>query len=252
VTPRLTCLPGWGVSARVWDPLQSRLAGRLDVQALDLPGHGGREARVVGLNNWTDDLVERMTEPGVLLGWSLGGLVCLNAARRYPDRVRGLILVGCLPRFVRGGDWSWGMKPSALAETRRGLAADFASTLQEFLMLQVLAEPGARHLVRQLRNELLARPPGLPGLEAGLDLLHEADLRPALAGLDLPVLAVAGVRDRMAHPDAMAWMVDQLPQAQLWRVARAAHAPFLSHEREFADRVASFVADLAPATEGAR
>lgn len=238
--PDLVCVHGRGVSGSLWDPLTRRLAARLRIHAVDLPGHGRSPAGAVGLNNWTNAVLEVAPERSVLLGWSLGGLLCMQAAYRYPARVRGLILVDTLPRMLRGGGWQWGMKPAALAETVRGLRGDYISTLQEFLMLQVLGEPGARHLVRQMRNQLLSTPPVREALERGLDILHEADLRAALPEIDVPVLAINGERDRMCHPDGARWMADQLPNSQTWIVPRAAHAPFLSHEREFAERVAAF------------
>ncbi|MES1942723.1 biotin biosynthesis protein, BioH [Salinisphaera sp. PC39] len=240
----LVCAHGWGLSGAVWEPLAERIGDRVRVHAADLPGHGATPAGAVGLNNWTDELVAAAPDKAVYLGWSLGGLLCLNAARRHPDRVAGLILVATLPRMLRAGDWPYGMRASAVAETARGLREDYVTTLQEFLMLQVLAEPGARHLIRRLRNDLLSRPPAREGLERGLDILHEADLRSALPSIDVPALVIAGERDRMCHPEGMARMAEALPRGELWRVERAAHAPFLSHERDFAERVAGFVADV--------
>lgn len=236
----LVCVHGWGLSGTVWESLSARLGDRLRVHAVDLPGHGATPAGAAGLNNWTDELAAAAPDEAVYLGWSLGGLLCLNLARRHPDRVRGLVLMGTLPRMLRAQDWPYGMRSAAVAETARGLEADYVATLQEFLMLQVLAEPGARHLVRRLRTDLMSSPPEREGLARGLDILHEADLRAALPRIAAPALVIAGERDRICHPDGMAWMAERLPDAELWRVARAAHAPFLSHERELAERVARF------------
>ncbi len=239
--PALVCVHGWGVSSTLWDPLITRTGKQLQIHAVDLPGHGRSSAGAVGLNNWTDAVLDAAPESAVYMGWSLGGLMCLQAAYRHPQRVRGLILVDSLPRMLRGPGWEWGMKASALSETARGLRSDYITTLQEFLMLQVLGEPGARHLVRQLRSQLLSTPPLREGLERGLDILHEADLRAALPEIEVPVLVINGERDRMCHPEGARWMAAQLPDAETWIVSRAAHAPFLSHEREFASRVSDFV-----------
>jgi pimeloyl-[acyl-carrier protein] methyl ester esterase len=242
--PALVLVHGWGLSGRIWDSLALRLDKSLSVTRVDLPGHGDSAAGPAGLNNWTDALVEAAPAEAVFLGWSLGGLLALQAARRHPERVRGLILVDTLPRMLRSDGWQWGMKPAAVQATARGLEADFVSTLQEFLTQQVLGEPGARHLVRGLQNQLLSRPPAVDGLMRGLDILHEADLRAELPQVTQPSLLIGGERDRMCHPDAMEWTARQIPQARFWRVARAAHAPFLSHEKQFAERVAAFATTL--------
>lgn len=241
--PRLACVHGWGLSGRVWASMAEYLVDRATVQAVDLPGHGDSPAGPAGLDDWTDDVLAAVETPAVVLGWSLGGMIALNAACRRPEAVRGLVLVGTLPCMLRVPGWQWGMKTDAVAETARGLESDFVATLQTFLMQQVLAEPGARHLVRRLQSDLLERPPDPAGLARGLDILHEADFREALGTIACPALVIAGERDRMAHPDGMAWMAGRLPNAETWRVPHAAHAPFLSHEREFAERVGAFVCE---------
>lgn len=239
--PALVCVHGWGVSATLWDTLTTRIGPRAVVHSLDMPGHGKNTTNAVGLNNWTDEVLSAAPPAAVYLGWSLGGLVCMQAALRHRQRVRGLVLVDTLPRMLRAPDWPWGMKASAVRETMRGLSSDYISTLQEFLMLQVLGEPGAKHLIRQLRSQLLTMPPSREGLERGLDILFEADLRAAIPNIDVPVLVINGERDRMCHPDGARWMAQQIPNAESWIVPRAAHAPFLSHERQFAERVCAFV-----------
>lgn len=239
--PELVLVHGWGMSSPIWDSLVRRLESHLALTLVDLPGHGGSEAGLAGLNNWTDAVVDAAPADAVFMGWSLGGLMCMQAARRHAARVKGLILVDTLPRMLRGSGWNWGMKPAALEATAQGLKSDFVSTLQEFVMQQVLGEPGARHMVRGLQSQLLSTPPKVEGLMRGLDILHEADLRDRLGEIAQPSLLIAGERDRMCHPDGMAWMAERLPDADFWRVPRAAHAPFLSHEKQFADRVSQFV-----------
>jgi pimeloyl-[acyl-carrier protein] methyl ester esterase len=241
----LVFLHGWGLSARIWESLAGRLKTRFRCHLVDLPGHGESAAGPAGLNNWVDAVMNTIEQPAVFIGWSLGGLVALGAARRYPERVQGLVLVATLARFVREPGNDYGMKTQAIEATRRGLSEDFSTTLSEFLMQQVLGEPGAARAVRSLRNDLMDQPPARDALERGLDILFEADFRDALPGIVQPALVVAGARDRMAHPDAMAAMVDTLPNAEFWRVDRAAHAPFISHEKPFADRVAAFAWDCA-------
>lgn len=242
--PQLACLHGWALSSHIWTPLIDRLAGRATLQTADLPGHGDSPVGPLGLDAWTDTVLANIDTPTVLMGWSLGGLVALNAARRQPDVVRGLVLVATLPRMLHASDWPWGMKDAAITATANGLEQNFDATLKGFLQQQVLAEPGAGATVQAIQNDLLAVRPDPVGLKAGLDILYEADLRADLADIDTPALVVAGEHDRMAHPDGMAWLAEQMPNADYWRVPGAAHTPFLSHADEFAGRTAEFMATL--------
>lgn len=240
----LVCLPGWGVSTAIWDSLFARLQGRLSMQAIDLPGQGDSPAGPQGLDAWTQSILGAAPERAVYMGWSLGGLVCLNVACRHPRRMAGLIVVDALPRMLRGDDWPWGMSADGVAQTARGLERDFATTLRQFLQLQVFSEPGAWPMVTQLQRKLLASPPDQQGLLNGLDILHEADLREAVATIDAPTLIINGHRDRMCHPDGARWLAERIPGAQSWIVPDAAHAPFLSSEDDFAGRIAGFMADI--------
>jgi pimeloyl-ACP methyl ester carboxylesterase len=74
------------------------LAERHTVVAIELQGHG-RTAdidRPLSLERLGDDVAHVLTEVGVeradVVGFSLGGLVTVELARRHPDRVRRLVL----------------------------------------------------------------------------------------------------------------------------------------------------------------
>jgi pimeloyl-ACP methyl ester carboxylesterase len=76
------------------------VAGRMQVLLYDLRGHGGTERPEsgYGLEQAVDDLWALLDELGVdepvyLLGNSYGGTIALEAARRAPRRVRGLVLI---------------------------------------------------------------------------------------------------------------------------------------------------------------
>ncbi len=88
-------------------------AGGWDVLAPDLPGHGDGDPRgaVAGLSMsaYADalaDLCAGLREPPVLLGHSMGGLVCQMAARRV--RPKALVLLAPSP--------PWGVPGSSLEE----------------------------------------------------------------------------------------------------------------------------------------
>jgi len=246
--PDLVFLHGWGLSGRIMQPLAERMRDNARCHCVDLPGHGTSAGGHAGLNNWVDAVLESVETvaqgPAIYIGWSLGGLVSLGIARRYPEQVAGLGLIATLPRMVHSKDWPWGLKRDAIESTRRGLAHDFATTLSEFLMQQVLGEPGAARAVRSLRNDLIDQPPGRDALERGLDILFEADFRDTLADIDCPALWLAGARDRIAHPDGMRWAAEQMPRGTSVQVDRAAHAPFVSHEKKVARHLADLVGQV--------
>jgi pimeloyl-ACP methyl ester carboxylesterase len=74
------------------------LAERHKVVAIELQGHGHTADidRPLSLERLADDVAHVLTEVGVdrtdVLGFSLGGLVTVELARRHPERVRRLVL----------------------------------------------------------------------------------------------------------------------------------------------------------------
>jgi len=82
-------LHGWPVSERVWVSQVSTLrdAGH-DVHAPHLYGRGP------SIDDWAAQLLREIDGPLVPVGASMGGYCALALARRAPERVVGMVLVG--------------------------------------------------------------------------------------------------------------------------------------------------------------
>lgn len=98
--PVVIFLHGAGFDRTAWR-LQTRFFahhGR-SVLAVDLPGHGWSDGpalpSIAALADWTAKLVDAVgLESAALVGHSMGALVALDTAARYPDKVRALALCG--------------------------------------------------------------------------------------------------------------------------------------------------------------
>lgn len=236
-------LHGWGLNAAVMAPLAGEFADR-EVHAIDLPGHGLRRTEPFGRDPdaLVAGLLAKAPQRAVWLGWSLGGMLALATAVAAPDRVAALVTVAASPSFVSRPDWPHGMLPERLRRMAEDLAADPERTVNDFLTLQVLSSRSGRTALRQLRAALEER--GMAGeqaLDDGLHLLETMDLRAQLDGLEVPLLALGGARDRLVRPAAIRAMAERAPRAEAAIFDDAAHAPFLSHREAFATRVDAFL-----------
>jgi pimeloyl-[acyl-carrier protein] methyl ester esterase len=240
--PVLALVHGWGMNARVFDALANLLAADFDVRALDLPGHGGREALADNtLQDWADDLARKLPEGATLLGWSLGGQVAMRAALDHPHKVARLVLLASTPKFVAAQDWERGMAAADLQDFGAALLADPQATLLRFLSLQTRGMRGQKVLLQQLRQTLLAAPTAHSmALAGGLAILRDTDLRDELSRLTQPVLVLHGALDTLTPAAAGAWLAATLPAAQHIEFSRAAHAPHLSHGVEVAAAIGRF------------
>src|SRR5690606_40995017 len=99
-----------------------------------------------------------------------------------------------------------------------------------FLALEVHGSENMREELRLLRAMAFAHgEPEATVLADGLALLARGDLRPALPGLSVPSLWIAGRRDRVVHPDAMRAAAEAAPGPRVLEAQRPGHAPFLPH-----------------------
>ena len=239
----LALVHGWGMNARVFDALVELLEADFEVRALDLPGHGGREALAENtLQSWADDLAQQLPDNATLLGWSLGGQVAMRAALDHPHKIARLVLLASTPKFVSTADWARGMAPADLEDFGAALLADPQATLLRFLSLQTRGMPGQKPLLQQLRQTLLAAPQAqAEALSSGLTILHDTDLRAELPRLMQPTLVLHGALDTLTPPSAGAWLAETLSAAHYIEFARAAHAPHLSHGLDVAAAIGRFV-----------
>lgn len=80
-------------------------------------------------------------------------------------------------------------------------------------------------------------------LNGGLEILKTADLREPLASLTVPHLRIYGYLDGLV-PRKVVPLLDALwPESKSMVVAKAAHAPFISHPAEFCSALSGFISE---------
>lgn len=239
----LLMLHGWGMNSAVWgEPPGTRIQAA--AQALNLPGHGGApfDPARRDLVDWADACLSQAPARAVWLGWSLGGLVALQAALQAPERVRALVLVASTPRFVQAADWRVAMPEELLAQFADQLLQDPTSTLERFLALQVRGSDGARNVLRGLRADMARCPPADPdALAAGLDLLRDEDLRGRLPDVRPPTFWLFGERDTLIPAEVAERVALLMPEARTRVIQGAGHAPLLSHAAQTGAAIGDFL-----------
>ena len=239
----LVLLHGWGLNAEVWSCIQARLAPHFRLHLVDLPGYGRSQGfGALSLEQMTEIVLAAAPPQAWWLGWSLGGLVASQAALMQPERLKGLITVASSPCFAARDEWP-GIRPDVLSGFQHQLSLDFQRTVERFLALQTLGTESARQDARQLKAVVLNQPtPSVEVLNGGLEILRTADLRAPLAALELPLLRIYGYLDGLV-PRKVAELLDAAwPNSTSQIVAKAAHAPFISHPDEFVTMIEAFIA----------
>lgn len=101
--PTLLFVHGAGMDHSVWT-LQARYFAHHGVNAvaIDLPGHGRSEGAALpsieAMGDWVAAAIKALgTKQALLIGHSMGALICLQAAAAHPKNVEHLALLGVSP-----------------------------------------------------------------------------------------------------------------------------------------------------------
>jgi pimeloyl-ACP methyl ester carboxylesterase len=203
---------GLSASSRWWRAVLPLLGGR-EARLLDLPRFG-RRFRPDGVTAWLAAEIEDEA-PVVLVGHSMGGLVCASLAAERPELVRALVLIA----------------PAGAPELRSLHA--YARGLVRTLLS---ARPG---LIRTIAEDAIRTGP-----EA---LLHGALFATgsSFAGsVSAPTLLIWGARDRLIPVELAADWQRAIPQARLDVIAEAGHVPMVEAPSAFAERLLHFLDGL--------
>jgi pimeloyl-ACP methyl ester carboxylesterase len=156
--PALVFIHGWCCDRGYWSEQLPYFASRYQVVAVDLAGHGES-----GLNRkgWTveafgDDVAAVAAKLNlkrvVLIGHSMGGPVILEAARKMPDRVIGLVAV----------DSFFNLESKYSHEEMTALAApfhaDFGKATRDYVRTMFTPKSDPK-LVEQIVSDMSACPP---------------------------------------------------------------------------------------------
>lgn len=238
VGPTLVFLHYWGGSARTWDSVSERLAGR-DILRTDFRGWA-RSRGLEGpytLQQYADDTVSILASAGVtefvLVGHSMGGKVAQLVAASRPAGLRGVVLVAsgpAVPPAEVTGEYQEGLSHAydsdeSIAQARDNILT--ATALSDNVKKQVLADSGSSG--QKARMEWPLR-----GIAA--------DISSATRLIDVPTLVVAGARDVVEPVDVLRNnLLPYLSGAQLLVIPRTGHLIPLEAPEELAVAIDEFI-----------
>ncbi len=242
--PVLVLLHGWGMHSGVWEAFLPLLTPHARVRCIDLPGFGRSAGLPVptSLESMTGVLQDVAPAQSIWVGWSLGGLLAMEMASRFPLQVSRLVLIAATPCFVERDDWPVAMPAQEFSAFAESVRRDAASALTRFLVLQCQGSVSVRQDLRYLQSCMAqGMPASSEALQQGLALLGNSDCRARVSELSVPVLCLLGQKDALV-PASVASAPSFLPPSSVVRVVEgAAHAPFLSHPTVCANAVRDFI-----------
>lgn len=213
--PPLVLGPSLGTSAHnLWGAAAPLLADRFHVLAWDLPGHGrGEPATGFTVRDLATAVLARTDGPFHYAGVSLGGAVGLQLLLDAPDRLASATLLCTGARIGEPAGWL-----ERAARVRAGGTGFLLDAAPERWFAPANRDtPAARALLRDLAG---ADP---ESYAAACDALAAFDLRPRLAEIERPVLAVAGALDPVTPAGCLRHVADGVRHGRLAILDGVAH-----------------------------
>lgn len=245
-----------------WEPLLSRLAPQARCLTWDLKGHGGSApAATAGsatVPAMVDDLLAILDHAGleraVLVGFSLGCQVVLEAWRRAPHRIAGLVTA--FGNYGRPFDTLLhpSVGPQAYAVVRRFGPRRFGALLRSGYLL---SRTPLFHRMNQL-TWMVGQDVSRAQMQPFYDHMGRIDLQTfawmvqsvgdhttesVLPTVQVPTLVLAGGRDLMTPVHRGRVIAEQVPGARLVELPRATHTGLLDEADAVNDAVEAFLND---------
>ncbi len=234
----LVLVHGWGNDSRTWQPLRAGLSEFAQLQEINLPGFGGAALNEFSLEGVLETLAEQIPAGSWLLGWSLGAMLGVQLATRYPQKIIGLISLCANAKFVAARDYPAAMARTINRQFNTGFAAEPQATLKLFTGLLVQGDAQERALLKQLRA--LGTPDVNPLWLQSLELLSALDNRQALSTMDIPVLHLLGEQDALV-PVAAADSLCALNTHHRVEIIASAHALHWSQPEQVLQAIKKFI-----------
>lgn len=241
--PPLVLVPGLAGGMALLGPLARVLSRRYRVISYQLRGEDDCFAlrRRFGLEDLVDDLSEFLSwlglEQPTVFGVSFGGVVALDLALREPWRLGALALQGVGPRFEPG----LLQQAAGLVLSRYPLPQD-SPFFNQFFKLFFGGKQPAGPLFDFVTRTCWGTDQGV--MAHRFKLVEKADFRGRLDGLRIPALLMAGQRDLLVTPRALAAMAEEAPGARAVCLGQAGHLACVTHPDRVAAETRSFLESL--------
>lgn len=219
---KLVLLHGWGTTGLIWQRQGEALGAAVEVLAPDIPTWDPA---------WMKNYLAGIPlKDCLLVGWSLGGMLLLEALADLNPEVGGVVLVAAAASFCRRPDHPWGQPAAAVRAMRRGLLQDSRAVVSEFVLnsLASTEEAYREEVIRHFDTQ--ASPDNLAW---GLDYLLRQDCRAWLGEIRAPVIVVQGEADAIVPPAQGRFLHEHLEGSRLHLFPDTGHLPFLTQEVRF-------------------
>ena len=244
--PVIFCIHGWASNAQVFKPLAELFKDHFHFLAVDLPGFGDSPYSPgdYELPELVNQLLEVAPEQATWLGWSLGGMLAVQAAahsyQNNPEKITNVFTLCSNARFLADKQWKNGV-PEPLYNGFMESIEDVRVTLRRFAALTVVGEQqNMLQSLKWLQTETQKPAPTSEVLKASLELLAQIDNRQLLKALPQPCFHMLATNDAIV-PHKLSPELNALnPRHLVSFVPNGSHASLVTQPQSVANGILAF------------
>lgn len=236
--PALVFVHCWSCDSKLWENQVPVFSKSNQVVTIDLPGHGaaGQERKTWSIESYADDVNTVISKLNlkrvILIGSSMGGPIIVEATRRSPERVKGLVPVDTLQNVDSK------VPPEQLEAVFKQLRANYKPAVTGFLNQLFFAPETPVAVKERIIKEVTARPPELA--VAILEGIFKYDAVPALKEIKVPIRAINGDR----NPTNLEANRKYAPQFDAVIIKGSGHYPMLEQPAKFNELLAEIIKEV--------
>ncbi|MCK0171131.1 alpha/beta hydrolase [Aliiroseovarius sp. S1123] len=230
---------GVGLRAEAWGAQLDALSPHYRVVAVDMPGHGGSAlpSGKLGLVDYTDAIATGIDGPVMVVGHSMGAMIALDMAIRYPEKVRGVVALNAI--FRRRPDAAEAVQ--ARAASLDGVSmADPHGTLERWFGTDASPERDACH------GWLTEVNPAAYKSAYTIFAHQDGPDTDALTTLPRPALFMTGADEPNSTPAMSQAMAALAPQGRAQIAESAAHMMPMTHAADVNAALLDFAKEIWP------
>jgi pimeloyl-ACP methyl ester carboxylesterase len=243
----IVLLHAFPLTRTMWAAQENALSSQFRIITIDLRGHGESDAPLwrYTLDQSADDVSVLLDHLGiqqaVFVGLSMGGYILFAFYRKYPNRVKGLILADTRAQAdtAEGKDGRFQMAQTAYKKGPSAIADLMIPKLLSSMTIQTKPD-----LVQHVRAMIEGNQ--ISGIAGDLMAMAErSDSVPLLSQIICPTQIIVGELDQATPLSDAKLMADHIPNARLAVIPQAAHLANLEQPEAFNQIVSAFASELA-------
>lgn len=229
--PNLLFVSGWASDKTIWEKMNP-LPGCCNEQNT-LEWWDGLDGGLK-LKSTPEEKQQKHTRVGV--GWSMGGLLLLEAVAKGNITLERLVLISSTARMTSDNHYS-GVSAKVLRAMQMRLRSEPSKVVEDFFR-QAFSPfsdmPGIEKWGQRGQSIDVAK------LKKGLQYLEQTDLRESLKKITIPTLVIHGEDDAIIPVENARYLADHLPQSNWVSLPGQGHALPITASDELDQIIESF------------